>query len=97
VDTIFFHDRDSLYVNQFVAAKVHWPEKGARIRQLTSFPEEERTEIHVNVEQPIAFALKCAPRIGPGTLRQGEWRAGKGGTGKRWIFADPALEYWRSR
>jgi hypothetical protein len=58
VDTIFFHDRDSLYVNQFVAAKVHWPEKGARIRQLTSFPEEERTEIHVNVEQPIAFALK---------------------------------------
>jgi DUF1680 family protein len=58
VDTIFFHDENSLYVNQFIAASVHWPEKHVRVMQQTSFPEEERTVLVIHAEQPAAFALK---------------------------------------
>jgi len=58
VDTIFFHDDNDVYVNQFVAAEVIWPEKQARITQLTSFPEEERTALHVHVAQPVSFGVK---------------------------------------
>jgi DUF1680 family protein len=58
VDTIYFHDENSVYVNQFVASEVSWPEKRTRLVQQTSFPEEERTSIAVHVENPVAFALK---------------------------------------
>jgi DUF1680 family protein len=58
VDTIFFHDESSLYVNQFVAAAVHWTEKHVRMVQQTNFPEEERTVLVIHAEQPAAFALK---------------------------------------
>ena len=58
VDTIFFHDQNSLYVNQFVAASVHWPEKQARVVQQTSFPEQEGTSLTIHTENPAAFAFK---------------------------------------
>jgi hypothetical protein len=58
VDTIFFHNEESLYVNQFVAAEVQWPEKNARIVQKTSFPEEEHTSLRMHLAQPTSFALK---------------------------------------
>jgi hypothetical protein len=58
VDTIYFHDENSVYVNQFVASEVSWPEKRVRLAQQTSFPEEERTTMVVHAETPAAFALK---------------------------------------
>jgi hypothetical protein len=58
VDTIYFHDENSVYVNQFVASEVSWPEKRARLVQQTSFPEEEHTSMIVYAETPAAFALK---------------------------------------
>jgi len=58
VDTIYFHDESSVYVNQFVASELSWPEKRARLMQQTSFPEEERTSITVHAEKPVEFALR---------------------------------------
>jgi hypothetical protein len=58
VDTIYFHDDSSVYVNQFVASEVRWPEKHVRLVQHTSFPEEQRTVLVVYAEKPTAFALK---------------------------------------
>jgi hypothetical protein len=58
VDTIYFHDDKTIYVNQFVSSEVSWPEQRARLVQKTSFPEEERTVLTVHSERPVAFALK---------------------------------------
>jgi DUF1680 family protein len=58
VDSIYFQDESSVYVNQFVASEVSWPEKRARLVQQTSFPEEERTSITVHAEKPVEFALR---------------------------------------
>ena len=58
VDTIFFHDENALYVNQFVAAEVNWPEKDIRLVQKTEFPHEECTKLEVHAAQPAAFMLK---------------------------------------
>jgi DUF1680 family protein len=67
VDTIYFHDDNSVYVNHFVASEVHWPEKRVRLVQQTSFPEEERTSIEIYCENPAAFALRLrAPRWAEG-------------------------------
>ena len=57
-DTIYFQDESSLYVNQFVASEVSWPQKRAHLIQQTSFPEEERTSITVHAERPVSFALR---------------------------------------
>ncbi len=46
-NTIYYHDNDALYVNLFFASRVHWRERGVRVRQRTSFPESEQTELIV--------------------------------------------------
>ncbi len=58
VDTLYFRDADSVYVNQFVASEVSWPEKRVRLVQETRFPDEARTSIVVHAEQPTAFGLR---------------------------------------
>jgi len=58
VDTIYFQDESSVYVNQFVASQVSWPEKRVRLVQQTCFPEEERTSITVHAEKPVEFELR---------------------------------------
>jgi len=58
VDTIYFHDASSVWVNQFVASEVSWPEKRVRLVQKTSFPYEETTAITVHAEAPVEFALR---------------------------------------
>jgi len=58
VDTIYFQDENSVYVNQFVASEVNWPEKGARLVQQTDFPEEARTTIAVYAERPVTLTVK---------------------------------------
>lgn len=58
VDTIYFHDDKSVWVNQFVASEVNWPEKHARLAQETRFPEEERTVLTLRAEAPVSFGLR---------------------------------------
>ncbi|WP_420239325.1 beta-L-arabinofuranosidase domain-containing protein [Telmatobacter bradus] len=63
VDTIYFHEDATLYVNQFVASELNWPEKEAHIVQKTNFPVEEATTItlHGALSQPFALKIR-APR-----------------------------------
>jgi hypothetical protein len=56
-DTIYFHDERGVFVNLFIASEVAWPEKGLRLEQQTSFPEEEGTALVVHAERPIDLAL----------------------------------------
>ena len=69
VDTLYFHDDSSVYVNQFVASEVSWPEKHARLVQETSFPEQERTAITIHAEKPVEFTLRVrAPHWAQGSV-----------------------------
>jgi hypothetical protein len=67
VDTIYFQGEDSVYVNQFIASELSWPEKRIRLVQETSFPEEERTALVIHAEKPVELAIKVrAPHWAPG-------------------------------
>lgn len=57
-DTIYFREGDSIFVNLYIASEVEWPEKGIRITQQTSFPEEQGTTLLVSAEKPVDLDLK---------------------------------------
>jgi DUF1680 family protein len=57
-DTLYFHDDTGIYVNQFAASEVAWPEKGVRLTQHTEFPEVPSTTLTVSALLPVRFALR---------------------------------------
>ncbi len=57
-DTIYFHDDDSIFVNLYIASNVNWPEKGIRLTQQTSFPEEQGTTLTIATGGPVNVDLK---------------------------------------
>ncbi len=67
VDTIYFHDESSVYVNQFVASEVSWPEKRAR---LAAADELSRGRAHVDHgprgEAGGLYAACARPALGSG-------------------------------
>jgi uncharacterized protein len=57
-DTIYFHDEDSIFVNLYIASEVGWPEKGIRLTQQTSFPDEQGTTLLISADKPVNLNLK---------------------------------------
>lgn len=57
-DTIYFHDDNSIFVNLYIASDVNWTEKGIRITQQTSFPEEQGTTFTISAAKPVDVDLK---------------------------------------
>ncbi len=57
-DSIYFHDDESLFVNQMIASELTWPEKGLRLRQETRFPEEARTTLLFQADRPVSVQLR---------------------------------------
>jgi hypothetical protein len=51
-DTVYFHDADSVWVNQFIASELDWKEQKFALRQQTSFPTEQGTTLHLKVAVP---------------------------------------------
>jgi DUF1680 family protein len=58
VDTIYFHDDQSLYLNLFIASELNWSGKGLVVRQETRFPEEETTRLTFKAARPVRLALR---------------------------------------
>jgi hypothetical protein len=56
-DTIYFHDGHGLFVNLFIASELNWPEKGVRVEQETSFPEQDKTRLVIRAERPVKMDL----------------------------------------
>ena len=52
-ESIYFHQREKLFVNLFIPSVLHWKEKGIRLRQETRFPEEETVVLSIEAEQPV--------------------------------------------
>lgn len=42
---IYTHQRDSLFLNLFIASNLNWKEKGVEVQQTTNFPYEEKTKL----------------------------------------------------
>jgi DUF1680 family protein len=69
-DTIYFHDETGLYVNQFIASKLDWAERGIAVEQSTRFPEEGKTTLTLRAapagEWPLHLRIPAwtkAPRV----------------------------------
>jgi DUF1680 family protein len=56
-DSIYFHDKDGLFVNLYVPSELTWSEKGLRLTQQTKFPEEEGSTFTIHVKHPNDLAL----------------------------------------
>lgn len=54
---IYTHSADTLFVNLFIASELNWREKGVKITQNTSFPDEEKTELIVHTKKNTAFKM----------------------------------------
>jgi len=46
-ELIYTHQRDSLFVNLFIASELNWRDKGIKINQETKFPYEEQTSLTI--------------------------------------------------
>lgn len=57
-DSIYFHDDTGIWVNQYVASEVAWPEKGVRVVQETAIPVKDTTRLTVHVTKPTQMALR---------------------------------------
>jgi len=57
-DSLYFHDAESLYVNQFIASTVDWKAKSLRLTQVTRFPDEAATRLELRTAGPTSFTLR---------------------------------------
>ncbi|MES2304814.1 MAG: beta-L-arabinofuranosidase domain-containing protein [Gemmatimonadota bacterium] len=57
-DSIYFRSDDGLYVNQFIASELDWPERGLRIVQDTTFPHEATTRLRISAKHGVSMALR---------------------------------------
>lgn len=55
---IYYQDAAGVTVNQFIASELDWEERGVRLVQETSFPDEAGTRLTVRVSRPTRFALR---------------------------------------
>ncbi|KAM5344161.1 hypothetical protein ACJ41O_012698 [Fusarium nematophilum] len=48
MDSIYFHDEDTLYVNLFTPSKLDWSDKKVAVTQITDFPESDSITLKVS-------------------------------------------------
>lgn len=57
-DSIYWRDREGLYVNLFIPSELNWEEKGFRLRQETKFPDQASTTLVVAAAKPVQMAIR---------------------------------------
>jgi DUF1680 family protein len=55
--SIYFHNDRELFVNQFIASELTWQEKGLKVRQTTSYPEEQGTTLEIFTGEPVELTV----------------------------------------
>jgi uncharacterized protein len=55
---IFFHNNLELYVSQFIGAELTWKEKGLKVRQETSYPDEQGSTIKFSCAETVPLILQ---------------------------------------
>ena len=57
-ELIYHHAAATLWVNQYFASTLDWPEQGVRLTQETRFPESDTVRLTFTCARPTTFALK---------------------------------------
>lgn len=52
-EAIYYHNSDSLYVNLFIPSQLEWKDKGLKLVQTTSFPEEDKTVLTLSCDKTV--------------------------------------------
>lgn len=65
---IYAHDKDTLFVNLFVASTLDWKEKGVRITQATTFPDADTTRLTVDGDGRFALKIRYPAWVAPGRM-----------------------------
>jgi DUF1680 family protein len=52
-EAIYYHNQEGLFINLYIPSELTWKEKGLKVRQETSFPEEETTRLIVETKTPV--------------------------------------------
>ena len=68
-NSIYFRDAKGLFVNLFIPSELTWQERGLRVIQETSFPNEPTTRLRLHLVTPAEFTLR---------IRVPSWIAGSG-------------------
>jgi len=56
-EAIYYHSDDAIYINLFIASELNWKEKGIRLRQETTFPEEHSMQFTIEAAGQSPFDL----------------------------------------
>ncbi|WP_077624374.1 glycoside hydrolase family 127 protein [Sediminibacillus massiliensis] len=56
-NSIYFFDHENLYINQYIASRLHWKDKGVTIIQETNYPEDDQINIRVSSVEEVRFTL----------------------------------------
>ncbi len=51
-DSIYFHNKENLYVNLYIASELNWTDKNMVVRQETRFPEEDNAAFIFETKNP---------------------------------------------
>lgn len=85
-DSIYFHQRDVLYVNLYMASDLNWADQGVHLRQTTTFPEAGTSRFTLRLKRPTRLALRLRH---PGWCRQMTVRL----NGRKLVDSDQAGRY----
>ncbi len=55
--SIYAHRGDRLFVNLFIPSELTWSEQGAKVTQITTFPDEARTRLEMKLAAPKKFTV----------------------------------------
>ncbi len=55
--SIYFHNDQALYVCLFVASELNWADKGLKLRQETSYPDEGASKLVFTCDKPVELTL----------------------------------------
>lgn len=68
---IYAHTNDALFVNLFLASELNWRKRGLRVRQETTFPDEEKTRLvfALTAPQQLTLQLRYPSWVAAGALK----------------------------
>lgn len=66
---IYAHEKDTLFVNLFMASTLDWKDKGIRIVQATSFPDTDTTRVTVDGAGRFTMKIRYPGWVAPGRLQ----------------------------
>jgi len=67
-DSLYFHTKDTLFVNQFISSKVDWKEAGVQLEQVSDIPNGDTAMFRISKANDGAFTV---------ALRVPDWAAGE--------------------